>query len=62
MSNNEDRITETAVDGEMMTKSRAAPDYELGANIERLTLLEKGEDGIGNELDNTLDGNRLIMN
>ncbi|MBV5309941.1 calcium-binding protein, partial [Chromatium okenii] len=59
VSNNEDRITETAVDGDDDEVQSSAPDYELGANIERLTLLAKGEDGIGNELDNTLDGNAL---
>ncbi len=59
VGNNEDRIVETAVDGDDDEIQSSAPDYELGANIERLTLLPKGEDGIGNELANTLDGNAL---
>ncbi|GEM_PF-2936159 len=59
VSNNEDIITETAVDGDDDEIQSSAPDYELGANIERLTLIGKGKDGIGNELANTLDGNEL---
>ncbi|MBV5309093.1 Calx-beta domain-containing protein [Chromatium okenii] len=59
VSNNEDSITETAVDGDDDEIQSSATDYELGANIERLTLIGKGKDGIGNELANTLDGNEL---
>ncbi|MBK1694938.1 hypothetical protein CKO09_09320 [Chromatium weissei] len=57
VNNNEDTIIETGPDGDDDEVQSSAASYELGANIERLTLTGKADDGIGNELDNTLDGN-----
>ncbi|PQJ94896.1 hypothetical protein CXB77_17330 [Chromatium okenii] len=59
VSNEEDIIVETAVNGDDDEVQSSALQYELNDNVERLTLLAKAENGIGNELDNTLDGNAL---
>mgnify|MGYP001805925513 CR=1 FL=1 len=57
VSNAEDTIIETGPNGDDDEVQSSAASYELGANIERLTLTGKADEGIGNELDNTLDGN-----
>ena len=57
VSNTEDTIIETGPDGDDDEVQSSAESYELGANIERLTLIGDAAEGIGNELDNTLDGN-----
>jgi hypothetical protein len=59
VSNDEDIIVETAVNGDDDEVQSSALQYALNDNVERLTLLDGAENGIGNELDNTLDGNAL---
>jgi hypothetical protein len=57
VSSNEDQIVETARDGDQDVVESSVS-YELGANLEVLTLTGSGNiDGTGNELDNTVEGN-----